>query len=120
MRKIGSVPIFLGLLAVAIPALAQSAKVYRIGMLEIESARANRANMDALLRGLKDAGYTEGKNFVIDYRSADGQPERFADLAAELARAKPDMIITRGSVATLAAKAATTAPVIMASSADPV
>ena len=89
-------------------------------MGRFESARANGANMDALLRGLKEAGYTEGKNFVIDYRSADGRPERFADLAAELARAKPDIIITRGSIAALAAKAATTAPIVMASSADPI
>ena len=103
--------------ALSFAAYAQSGKVYRIGMLEIESARANRANMDALLRGLKEAGYTEGKNFVIDYRSADGLPDRFADLAAELARAKPDIIITRGSIAALAAKAATTAPIVMASSA---
>jgi putative ABC transport system substrate-binding protein len=107
-------------LAVCFAAYAQSGKVYRIGMLEIESARANRANLDALLRGLKEAGYTEGKNFVIDYRSADGRPDRFADLAAELARAKPDIIITRGSIAALAAKAATTAPIVMASSGDPV
>ena len=117
MWKIASV---LCAFAISFATHAQSGKVYRIGMLEIESARANGANMDALLRGLKEAGYTEGKNFVIDYRSADGRPERFADLAAELARAKPDIIITRGSIAALAAKAATTAPIVMASSADPI
>jgi putative ABC transport system substrate-binding protein len=111
---------FVFTLALSFAACAQSGKVYRIGMLEIEAARANRANMEALLRGLKEAGYVEGKNFVIDYRSADGRPERFPDLAADLARAKPDIIITRGSPATLAAKAATTAPIVMASSGDPV
>jgi putative ABC transport system substrate-binding protein len=107
-------------LALSCAASAQSGRVYRIGMLEIESARANRANMEALLRGLKEAGYTEGKDFLIDYRSADGRPDRFADLAAELARAKPDIVITRGSPAALAARAATSAPIVMASSGDPV
>src|SRR5205814_1837724 len=71
-------PVMRGLLAVFLalvvgPACAQTDKVYRIGMLEIESARANHVNMEALLRGLKEAGYTEGRNFVIDYRSAEGR-----------------------------------------------
>jgi len=100
------------------PTCAQT--VYRIGMLEIESARANRANLEALLRGLKEAGYIEGRNFVIDYRSADGRPDRFPDLAAELARARPDVVITRGSPAALAAKTAMSAPIVMASSGDPI
>ncbi len=101
-------------------AAAQSAKVYRIGMLEIEPARANRANLDALLRGLKEVGYVEGKNFIIDYRSVEGRPERLPDLVAELIRAKPDIIVTRGSPATLAAKAAGSVPIVMAATADPV
>ena len=101
-------------------AAAQAAKVYRIGLLEIEPARANRANMDALLRGLKEAGYVEGKNLVIDYRAVEGRPERLPDLAAELIRAKPDIIVTRGSPATLAVKAVGSVPIVMAATADPV
>jgi len=107
-------------LAVSFAAYAQSGKVYRIGVLEIAPASANRANMDALLRGLREAGYVEGRNLIIDYRSADGRPERFPELAADLVRAKPDVIVTRGTSAALAAKAAGAIPVVMTTSADPV
>ena len=107
-------------LTVAVNAWAQSAKVYRVGLLETISASANRANLEALLRGLEEAGYVEGKNLVIDYRSADGRPERFPDIAARLVRAKPDVILARGTAATLAAKTAGSVPVVMTSSADPV
>src|SRR2546425_13318276 len=91
-------------LAVSFAALAQSGKVYRIGMLETTSATANRANLEALLRGLREAGYVEGKNLIIDYRSAEGRSDRFAELASDLIRAKPDVIMTRGTPAAPAAK----------------
>jgi putative ABC transport system substrate-binding protein len=107
-------------LAMSCAAFAQSGKVYRIGMLETTSASANKANVDAFLRGMRDAGYVEGKNIVIDYRSADGRPEKFPDLAAELVRAKPDIILARTQVAALAAKAASSIPIVMTTSADPV
>jgi putative ABC transport system substrate-binding protein len=107
-------------LAVSFAAHAQSGKVYRIGMLETTAAPANRANLDAFLRGLREAGYVEGRNLIIDYRSADGRPERFPELAADLVRAKPDIIVTRGTPATLAAKAAGSIPIVMTTSADPV
>src|SRR5207302_8830975 len=100
-------------------AFAQSGKVYRIGMLDTVPASANRANLDALLRGLRDAGYVEGKNLVIDYRSSDGRSERFPEMAADLVRAKPDIIVTRGNAATLAAKGASSIPIVIAASADP-
>ena len=106
--------------ALALPAFAQPAKVYRIGMLEATSASANRANLNSFLQGLREAGYVEGQNIVIDYRSADGRPERFPELAAGLVRAKADIIVTRGSAAALAAKNAGSVPVVMATSADPV
>ncbi len=102
------------------PVFAQSGKVYRIGMLESTSASANRANLNAFLQGLREAGYVEGQNIVIDYRSADGRPDRFPGLAAALVRAKSDIIVTRGSAAALAARNAGSVPVVMATSADPV
>jgi len=104
----------------AFSASAQSPKAYRIGLLETTSARANKVNLDALARGLREAGYREGQNLVIDYRSADGHPERFPELAAQLVSTKVDVIIARGSAATLAAKNAGSVPVVMTSSADPV
>lgn len=104
----------------ALPAFAQPERVYRIGMLETTSASANRANLKSFLQGMSEAGYVEGRNIVIDYRSADGRPERFPVLAAELVRAKADIIVTRGSNAALAARNAGSVPVVMATSADPV
>src|SRR5204863_1320118 len=95
-------------------------RVYRIGLLETTSATANRVNLGALLRGLKEAGYIEGRNFVIDYRSAEGSSDRFAELARDLVRAKPDVILTRGTPAALAARDAGTVPVVMTSVADPI
>jgi putative ABC transport system substrate-binding protein len=98
-----------------------ASKLYRIGMLETVPSALNVANMSAFRKGLQELGYVEGKNYVIKYRSADGFPERFPQLASELVRLPVDIIVTRGTPATQAAKAATTTiPMVMASSGDPV
>src|SRR3989454_3584987 len=98
----------------------QVAKVYRIGILETIPATRNATNLDALRKGLRDLGYVEGRNLVIEYRSADGRAERFPDLASELVRLKVDLIVTRGTPAARAAKNATgTIPVVMATMGDP-
>jgi putative tryptophan/tyrosine transport system substrate-binding protein len=111
-----------GLLTAPLAAEAQPAgKVYRIGILETTALASNAANIDAFRRGLRELGYVEGQNFVIEYQSADGRAERFPDLATELVRRKVDLILTRGTPAVLAAKKATaTIPIVMASSGDPV
>ena len=109
----------LALLA-ATAAWAQMPKVYRIGVLETTSEGANRANLAAFRKGLREAGYVEGQNYVIDYRSAEGRADRFPQLAAELVKAKPDVIVTRGFAAARAANGAGPVPVVMASSADAV
>jgi len=104
-----------GFLAAPLGARAQPGKVYHIGILEPIPAAQNAANLNALRKGLRDLGYVEGRNLLIDYRSADGRAERFADLAAELVRLKVDLIVTRGTPATNAAKGASaTIPVVMA------
>ena len=107
---------------VAFAAVAQQTqKVWRVGVLETVSTDMNAANLDALRQGLREFGYIEGRNLIIEYRSADGHGERFADLAADLVRLNVDLIVTRGTPATLAAKNATrTIPVVMARSGDPV
>ncbi len=98
----------------------QAGKIYRIGMLETTSMALNAANLDAFRQGLRELGYVEGRNFMIEYRSADGRRERFPELATELARLKVDVILTRGTPAVMAAKNATgTIPVVMAASGDP-
>ena len=110
-----------GLLAAPLAARAQQVgKVYRIGILEPIPAAQNAANLAALRKGLRDLGYVEGRNLIIEYRSADGRAERFPDLASELVRLKVDLIVTRGTPAARAAKNATgTIPVVMATMGDP-
>jgi ABC-type uncharacterized transport system substrate-binding protein len=99
---------------------AQAVRVYRVGILETVSADRNRDNLDALLRGLRERGYVEGQNLRIEYRSADGRADRFLDLATELVHLPVDLIVTRGTPAAKAAKAATAMiPIVMAAIAEP-
>jgi putative ABC transport system substrate-binding protein len=98
----------------------QPGKVYRIGILEAIPAAQNAANLDALRRGLRQLGYVEGRNLIIEYRSADGNADQFPELASDLVRLKVDLIVTRGTPATKAVKDATvTIPVVMATMGDP-
>jgi putative ABC transport system substrate-binding protein len=90
-------------------------------MLERTSTAINAANLEGFRQGLRELGYVEGKNFVLEYRSADGRDERFPGLAAELVRLPVDLMVTRGTPAALAAKNATgTIPVVMTGVSDPV
>lgn len=92
-------------------------KVYRIGLLS-----NNRGpHLGAFARGLQDLGYTEGRNVVVELRSADGRSERLPDLAAELVRLEVDVLVAPDPPSASAAKAATkTIPIVMRSSNDPV
>jgi putative tryptophan/tyrosine transport system substrate-binding protein len=86
--------------AAAWPLAARAqAKVYAIGILETVPRAQNQVNFAALLNGLRELGYVEGQNLRIDYRSADGQSERFPELVAELVRNRVDLIVTRGTPA---------------------
>src|SRR5207247_274229 len=76
---------------------------------------------DHFRRGLRDAGYIEGRNLLIEYRSAEGQPGRLAAAARELASLPVDIIVTSGTAATRAAQQATTTiPIVMIAIGDPV
>ena len=98
----------------------QPIKRYRIGMLETISEALNAANLAAFRKSLRDLGYIEGQNLFIEYRSADGRAERFPEMATELLRSNVDLIVTRGTPASLAVKnAAPTIPVVMAAVAEP-
>jgi putative tryptophan/tyrosine transport system substrate-binding protein len=98
----------------------QPIRRYRIGILETISQVLNAANLAAFRKSLRDLGYIEGKNLSIDYRSADGRAERFSEMATELLHSNVDLIVTRGTPASLAAKnAAPTIPVVMAAVAEP-
>jgi putative ABC transport system substrate-binding protein len=99
----------------------QTAKVPRIGFLGLASASSFGKQVEALRAGLRDLGYLEGKNVVIDYRWAEGKYDRLSDLAGELVRLRVDVLVTHGTPGALAAKRATTTiPIVVATSADAV
>ena len=104
-----------GVLAGPLTAEAQYAgKVYRIAFLGSTSPSGYASQMEAFRGGLRDLGYVEGQNFVIEFRWAEGSYERLPELAAELVRSKPDVLVTHGSAGALAAKRATdTIPIVM-------
>jgi putative ABC transport system substrate-binding protein len=77
----------------------QPAKSHRIGILETVSPSLNANNLEALRRGLRELGYIEKQNYILEYRSADGDAGRFLALADELVRLGVDLIVTRGTPA---------------------
>jgi putative ABC transport system substrate-binding protein len=96
----------------------QPKKVPRIGFLSLVASPSAR---EVFQRGLRDLGYVEGQNIVIEYRHATGRAERLPELAAELVRLNVDVIVVAASQSTLAAKKATqTIPVIFTGVGDPV
>jgi putative ABC transport system substrate-binding protein len=111
-----------GALAAPLGSLAQQkGKVWRIGFLGAATASGSARRVEALRAGLRDLGYVEGKNIVIEFRWAEGNYERLPQLAAELVRLKVDVLVTAGTPSILAAKSATTTiPIVMASGGDPV
>ena len=92
-----------------------------IGYLLAGTLAGYETRIDALRDGLRDRGWVEGKNLVIEWRFADGKYERLPGFAAELVRLKMDVLVTSGTPATLALKEATsTIPIVMAAISDPV
>jgi putative ABC transport system substrate-binding protein len=108
------------MLTVPFAALAQTlARLPKIGVLAFPPA--SPAYQDALRRGLRQHGYAEGKNILVEWRAADGSVERAEKLAAELVALKVDVLVTLLTPAVLAAKKATrTIPIVMAYAGDPV
>jgi putative ABC transport system substrate-binding protein len=95
-------------------------KIFRIGMAEPVPAELNVTNLSAFRQELRELGYVEGQNLVIEYRSADGDASRFPALISELIGLGVDLIVTRGTPASLAARrASTTIPVVMAALGEP-
>ena len=98
----------------------QSKKVPRIGYLTTGSPSSTSPNSEAFREGLRQLGYVEGQNIFIEYRFAESRTERLSDLAADLVRLKVDVIVAAGTEAIRAAKkAASTIPIVMAISSDP-
>jgi putative tryptophan/tyrosine transport system substrate-binding protein len=91
----------------------QSSSVARIGYLNTNDASTSASYVEAFRAGLRDLGYVEGKNFVIESRFAEGNIDRLPELAAELARGNVDVIITSGSGVVAAQRATSTIPIVM-------
>ena len=113
------------LLAAPLPGFAQqpAATIPRIGFLGVSTPAAWASRVDAFRAGLRDLGYVEGKNIVIEFRFAQGQYDRLPELAAELVRLKVDVIVTHAAPGALAAKHATATnpvPVVMTNVGDAV
>src|SRR5690349_21559701 len=96
----------------------QPEKLYRIGMLVSGSVATHGHRIDAFRHGLRELGYIEGKNIVIEYRYGGGKREQFADLAAEMVRLRPDVIYVSSTGFTRAAKKATSTIPIVATGGD--
>ena len=101
-------------------AAQQPARIHRIGILFATHAFVQSARIDAFRQRLRELGYVEGKNIVIEYRYADGKLERLPDLAAELVGLKVDVIVTVPQAILAAQKASPTIPIVFALHSDPV
>jgi putative ABC transport system substrate-binding protein len=97
----------------------QTTKTTRVGYLAATAASVQAIRTEGFQRGLQELGYIEGKNVIIEYRYAEGKPERLSDLAKELVGLKADVIIAGGTGAATAAKNATgTIPIVVAGAGD--
>ena len=107
-------------LAPAVARAQRDAKVYRIGFLGVSSAADSAPNLDGFLRGLRELGYEDGRNIVIEYRWAEGHEERLPELALQLVRLGPDLIVSHSIGVSAAQGATSTIPIVMGVSADPI
>src|SRR5262245_66416206 len=110
------------ILAAPLAVQGQSAKLYRVGLLgEAASDRSEARLWQAFRSGLRERGWIEGKDILIESRWAEGNAARPPELAADLVRLKVDLIVTRGSIYVQAAKRATSSiPIVFTMHADPI
>jgi putative tryptophan/tyrosine transport system substrate-binding protein len=122
-RKVSCLALVALLFALSFSAAAQQQpkKVPRIGYLSGTSPSVNSARVEAFRQGLRDLGYVDGKNIVIEWRYAEGKLDRLPALAAELVRLKVEVIVASAPPPTRSAKQATaTIPIVMSYDDDPV
>src|SRR5262245_1651396 len=124
MKQAGVSSILVGVVLLAAGVIAEAQqpnKVPLIGCLSGSSASAESPRMEGLRQGLRAFGYLEGKNIALEYRYADGRPEKLPALTDELIRLKVDVFVVGSTVAALAAKNATrTIPIVFWGVADPI
>jgi putative ABC transport system substrate-binding protein len=123
-RRSAGLALLLGLAFGVTPLAAraqQAGKVYRVGYLSAPTRKSVERALDAFLRALRELGWVDGQNLIIEYRWAEGKVERLPDLAGDLVRRKVDVIVAPAGSAALAAKNATrTIPIVMIFPSDPV
>ncbi len=121
-KKLSVLAVAFAILAFTQPAYAQQAgKVPQIGYLDANPLSKGAARREAFRQGLRELGYVEGKNIIIQWRSAEGKRGRLPALAAELVRLKVNVILSVGASTTRAAKKATSKiPIVIAQHSDPV
>ena len=100
--------------------VAQSTRVYRVGWISLGSADTPSPYLGAFKQGLKERGYVEGRNVVVEARFADGSGERADQMVVALVQSKVDVIVTQGGAVRSAYRHAGTTPVVMGYSGDPV
>ena len=121
MRLIGLVILTASLAIGPLAADGQQAeKVWRIGFMSPYSAEYDKTRIAGLKQGLRDLGYVEGQNIVIEQRHADGDLARLPDLAWELIRLKVDVLVAHGNTGIHAGKASSTIPIVLIANPDPV
>ena len=122
MNRRNAVLALFGLLAAPLAAEAQQAgRTHRIGFLAGGSPGSSSPYVDVFLQGLRELGYVEGQNIVIEYRWADGKSDRLPELASDLVRLKVDLIVASVSNSAQAAHEATrTIPIVMIGVGDPI
>jgi ABC-type uncharacterized transport system substrate-binding protein len=123
MKKAGilSILFLVVLFAVGVIAEAQQpTNVPRIGILVAASASSYTARLEAFRQGLRELGYVEGKNILIEYRYSEGKLQLLPDLAAELVRLKVDVIVVTAQAVLAAKKASPTIPIVFGAASDPV
>ena len=121
-RKLLSALVVTALTGTCLPhwAMAQPAKVFRVGWIAMTAPGAESPNLDAFRQGLRESGYIEGRNLILESRSADGSRERADQMVLELVHLKSDVIVSQGGATWSAVRHAGTIPVVMGYSGDPV
>jgi ABC-type uncharacterized transport system substrate-binding protein len=124
MKKAAAPSILCAVMLLAIPVIAeaqQPAKIPRIGYLPGNYRADPGPNVEAFRHGLKDLGYIEGQNILLEYRYSDGKNERMPSLVAELVKLKVDVLVSGVGPAIRAAQQATkTIPIVIVAAGDPV
>jgi putative ABC transport system substrate-binding protein len=119
LNKLALLVLFLWLTGGATAQAQQAVKLWKIGVLVSGTKASNATRDEALRQGLRDIGYEENKNIVLEYRYAEGKTDRLAQLARELVEQKPDVIVVGGTGVAVSAKNATsTIPIVVAGAGD--